>query len=310
MENSSKKINICSFLGMVIPLVSILVCLLLGLFIRRLLFLWIMLLMLSSVAGIVLSIIGLIIRNRYNGSGLIDAILGIVFSVLFIVGTIIVVSPEDLHRYRNHNYNDYYEEDDDDYDYDDDDDYDYDDDDDYDDYQYKDSSKRDVVVKDFSLMTKTEISNWCKKNNIICSILDIYSDTVEKDKFIRQSVKPNEIIKEEGFIRINFSKGKRPEFSKEELVKKAESYSRSLNMSKKKLYNQLTSEYGESFTEEEANYAIEHANIDWKKNALEKAKIYKKKKMLNYDIFTKLSSQSGDQFTEEEAQYAVNHLDD
>ena len=294
MENSSKKINICSFLGMVIPLVSILVCLLLGLFIRRLLFLWIMLLMLSSVAGIVLSIIGLIIRNRYNGSGLIDAILGIVFSVLFIVGTIIVVSPEDLRGYRYDDYFDYYEEDDAD----------------YDDYQYKDSSKRDVVVKDFSLMTKTEISNWCKKNNIICSILDIYSDTVEKDKFIRQSVKPNEIIKEEGFIRINFSKGKRPEFSKEELVKKAESYSRSLNMSKKKLYNQLTSEYGESFTEEEANYAIEHANIDWKKNALEKAKIYKKKKMLNYDIFTKLSSQSGDQFTEEEAQYAVNHLDD
>ena len=281
----------------VIPLVSILVCLLLGLFIRRLLVLWIMLLMLSSIAGIVLSIIGLVRRSKYNGSGLIDAILGIVFSVLFIVGTIIVVSPEDLRGYRYDDYFDYYEEDDDDYDYDDD-------------YQYKDSSKRDVIVKDFSLMTKTEISNWCKKNNIICSILDIYSDTVEKDKFIRQSVKPNEIIKEEGFIRINFSKGKRPEFSKEELVKKAESYSRSLNMSKKKLYNQLTSEYGESLTEEEANYAIEHANIDWKKNALEKAKEYKKKKKLNYDIFTKLSSQSGDQFTEEEAQYAVNHLDD
>lgn len=310
MENSSKKINICSFLGMVIPLVSILVCLLLGLFIRRLLVLWIMLLMLSSIAGIVLSIIGLVRRSKYNGSGLIDAILGIVFSVLFIVGTIIVVSPEDLRGYRYDDYFDYYEEDDDDDDYDEDDDDDYDDYDYDDDYQYKDSSKRDVIVKDFSLMTKTEISNWCKKNNIICSILDIYSDTVEKDKFIRQSVKPNEIIKEEGFIRINFSKGKRPEFSKEELVKKAESYSRSLNMSKKKLYNQLTSEYGESFTEEEANYAIEHANIDWKKNALEKAKIYKKKKMLNYDIFTKLSSQSGDQFTEEEAQYAVNHLDD
>lgn len=249
MENSSKKINICSFLGMVIPLVSILVCLLLGLFIRRLLVLWIMLLMLSSIAGVVLSIIGLVRRSKYNGSGLIDAILGIVFSVLFIVGTIIVVSPEDLRGYRYDDYFDYYEEDDDDYDFDEDDDYD---------YQYKDSSKRDVIVKDFSLMTKTEISNWCKKNNIICSILDIYSDTVEKDKFIRQSVKPNEIIKEEGFIRINFSKGKRPEFSKEELVKKAESYSRSLNMSKKKLYNQLTSEYGDQFTEEEAQYAVNH----------------------------------------------------
>lgn len=292
MRNNLKKINICSFLGMVIPLASFLFVILLGLLVRRILLLWVIFLILSSITGIVLSIIGLVSRSKYSGSGLIDAILGIVFSTLFIIGTIVVVSPEDLHIYSDHDYLNYY------------DDYD------YDDYQYKDSSKRDVIVKDFSLMTKAEISNWCKKNDIICSIIDVYSDTVEKGKLVRQSVKPNEIIKEEGFIRINFSKGKRPEFSKEELVKKAESYSRNFNMSKKKLYNQLTSEYGESFTEEEANYAIEHANIDWKKNALEKAKAYKKKEMLNYDIFTKLSSQSGDQFTEEEAQYAINHIDD
>jgi hypothetical protein len=284
------------------------ILILLALFIRELFLVWFILSIAVCVAGIVLSIIGLAVRKtKFNGSGLCDAIVGIVISTIILVCLFIIVEPEDLRRYNgNSRYDDYYEEDDyydDDYDYDD---Y-YDEDEDDDDYSY--SSKKDVIVKDFSSMTKEEIKNWCKNNNITCSILEVYSDTIEKGKFVEQSVKPNETIKEEGLIRINFSKGKRAELTKEELVKKAESYSKNFNMSKKKLYNQLTSEYGEAFTEEEANYAIEHADIDWKRNALEQAKIYKKKKMLNYDIYTKLSSESGDQFTEEEAQYAINHLE-
>lgn len=304
MDNKIKKINSFSLLGFVIPLAGMFVLILLALFVRELLLIWFILSIVVSVAGIVLSIIGLAVRKtKFNGSGLYDAIVGIVASVIILVCLFIIVKPEDLRKYnRNSRYDDYYEEDDD-YDYDD---YDYDDDDD--DYSY--SIKKDVIVKDFSSMTKEETKNWCKENNIICIIIDVYSDTIKKDKFIKQSVEPNETIKEEGLIRINFSKGKRTEFTKEELVKKAESYSKNLNISKKKLYNQLTSEYGDAFTEEEANYAIEHANIDWKKNALEQAKIYKKKKMLNYDIYTKLSSTGGDQFTEEEAEYAVNHLED
>lgn len=306
MENNIKKINVCSLLGMTISLVSFLFILLLGLFFRRLLLLWIILLMLSSITGIVLSIIGLVIKNKYNGSGLVDAILGIVFSALFIVGTIIIVSPEDLKKYSNPDYFDYFE-DDDDYDFEDDDDYDFDDEDDY---NYSDSSKKDVIVKDFSSMTESEVRTWCKNNNIICNTTSVYSDTVSKDKFISQSVKAGEIIKEDGFVKIKFSKGKRPEYSKDELVKKAESYSKNFNMSKNGLYKQLTSEYGDALTEEEANYAIENANIDWKKEALEQAKVYKKKDMKTFDIYSRLTSAGGDQFTEEEAQYAVNHLND
>ncbi len=41
-------------------------------------------------------------------------------------------------------------------------------------------------------------------------------------------------------------------------LKKAETYSSMMHMSKKGIYDQLTSEYGEKFTQEEADYAIEH----------------------------------------------------
>jgi len=41
-------------------------------------------------------------------------------------------------------------------------------------------------------------------------------------------------------------------------LKKAEMYAESMSMSKAAIYDQLTSEYGEKFTKEEAQYAIDH----------------------------------------------------
>lgn len=41
---------------------------------------------------------------------------------------------------------------------------------------------------------------------------------------------------------------------------KAENYSKMMHMSKQRIYDQLTSEYGEKFTAEEAQYAID--NLD------------------------------------------------
>ena len=57
-------------------------------------------------------------------------------------------------------------------------------------------------------------------------------------------------------------------------LRKAESYSETMNMSKAGIYDQLTSEYGEKFTAEAAQYAIDNLQADWNKNALEKAKLY------------------------------------
>ena len=57
-------------------------------------------------------------------------------------------------------------------------------------------------------------------------------------------------------------------------LRKANSYSDTMYMSKAGLYEQLTSEYGEKFTAEAAQYAVDNVEADWKENALKKAKTY------------------------------------
>ena len=47
-------------------------------------------------------------------------------------------------------------------------------------------------------------------------------------------------------------------------LKKAKSYSDGMHMSKAGIYNQLTSEYGEQFTEEAAQYAIDNLEEGYK----------------------------------------------
>ena len=59
-------------------------------------------------------------------------------------------------------------------------------------------------------------------------------------------------------------------------LKKAESYSDIMHMSKAAIYDQLVSEYGEQFSEEAAQYAIDNLVADWNANALAKAEDYAK----------------------------------
>ena len=94
-------------------------------------------------------------------------------------------------------------------------------------------------------------------------------------------------------------------------LEKAKSYNSWANMSKKRLYKQLTSKYGEKFQSDAAQYAIDHLNADYKSNALAKAKNYRKWfKDSKSAIYNQLVSPYGEEFTEEEANYAINHLDD
>lgn len=92
-------------------------------------------------------------------------------------------------------------------------------------------------------------------------------------------------------------------------LKKAESYAANMNMSKAGIYNQLTSEHGEGFPAEAAQYAIDNLEWDYKANALEKAKSYAENmSMSNSAIYDQLISEHGERFTVEEAQYAVDNL--
>ena len=46
----------------------------------------------------------------------------------------------------------------------------------------------------------------------------------------------------------------------------AKSYSDNMHMSKQGIHDQLTSEYGGQFSEEDATYALDHLNADWNAN--------------------------------------------
>ena len=89
----------------------------------------------------------------------------------------------------------------------------------------------------------------------------------------------------------------------------AQSYSDNLYMSKKGIYDQLTSEYGEGFGKKAAKYAVNHVKANWNKNALKKAKSYQKEMHMSKSaIYEQLISSYGEQFTEKQARWAVNHL--
>ena len=90
---------------------------------------------------------------------------------------------------------------------------------------------------------------------------------------------------------------------------KAKSYNSLFHMSKKRMYRQLTSNF-DKFSNDAAQYAIDHLEADYKYNALFNAKNYRKLfNMSKSGLFNQLTSYI-DGFTEEEADYAINHLDD
>lgn len=92
-------------------------------------------------------------------------------------------------------------------------------------------------------------------------------------------------------------------------LNKAESYANGMNMSKKGVYDQLVSKYGEQFSAEAAQYAIDNVVADWNANALAKAKSYQDDMSMSpAAIHDQLTSSYGEQFTQAEADYAIQHL--
>ena len=85
-------------------------------------------------------------------------------------------------------------------------------------------------------------------------------------------------------------------------LRKAKVYSDTMSMSKEGLYDQLTSEYGEKFSAEAAQYAVDNLNANWKENALKKAKVYQETMAMSPSaIYDQLVSEYGEKFTAEEA---------
>lgn len=92
---------------------------------------------------------------------------------------------------------------------------------------------------------------------------------------------------------------------------KAHQYSSIMHMSKAAIYDQLTSEYGEKFSAEAAQYAIDNMTADFNVNALAKAKEYQESMAMSpEEIREQLTSEYGEKFTPEEADYAIQHLNE
>ena len=95
----------------------------------------------------------------------------------------------------------------------------------------------------------------------------------------------------------------------ENALQTAQNYSDQMHMSKAGIYDQLISEYGEQFTESEAQYAVDHVQADWNQNALETARSYQETMDMSPSaIWDQLVSEYGEQFTESEADYAIANL--
>ena len=90
---------------------------------------------------------------------------------------------------------------------------------------------------------------------------------------------------------------------------KAKSYNSLFHMSKKRMYRQLTSDF-DKFSNDAAQYAVDHLEADYKYNALFNAKNYRKLFNMSKSRLINQLTSSIDGFTEEEADYAINHLDD
>lgn len=173
------------------------------------------------------------------------------------------------------------------------------------------TSGENIEIIDFSGMKENEILMWCKDKKLNCNFKREYSDNVEKDGFIKQSVNANEKVTENTKITVTYSLGKAPTSEQSNALKKAKAYAKTMKMSKQGIYEQLTSEYGEGFDVEAAQYAIDNIEWDWNENALSKAKTYRDTMSMSKSaIYDQLTSQYGEKFTAEEAQYAIDHLDD
>lgn len=166
-----------------------------------------------------------------------------------------------------------------------------------------------IEVIDFKSLKRSEIESWCKSNEMSCNFTEEYSDTIKKSAFIRQEPLAKEKVYKKSTIKIVYSLGKKPSIEYLNALEKAKTYAETLYMSKKAIYKQLTSEYGEQFSNDAATYAINNLKVNWKENALVKAKTYSDMNMSKKAIYEQLVSEYGEQFTSSEAQYAIDHLE-
>lgn len=160
-------------------------------------------------------------------------------------------------------------------------------------------------------------------NNLVAQTADSTVDTAARAAVYQDNILPSEIVPESD-ASVNYTEAvpdnpvsaeqpiPEPENVPAEYksaLNKANDYGNMMYMSKAAIYDQLTSEYGERFSPEAAQYAIDNMVADRNSNALQKAKDYSNTMyMSKAAIYSQLISDYGERFTPSEAQYAVDNL--
>lgn len=169
--------------------------------------------------------------------------------------------------------------------------------------------KKKVEKVEVADLSQTDAQAWCNENGFKFSKEEDFSDSVAEGGFISQSPSAGTKLEKGSTVTVHYSKGKEPTMEDKNALAAAESYSSTMHMSKARIYEQLTSSYGEGFSKEAAQYAVDHLVADYKKNALETAKDYQTTMhMSKARIYDQLTSSYGEGFTAEEAQYAIDNL--
>ena len=139
------------------------------------------------------------------------------------------------------------------------------------------------------------------KDTTVQKLPNIQNDTQNKDN--SQTGDANETPN------FDFNKKKPVNTDKDKALEQAKICADGLYMSRSAIYDQLRSPYGDHFSDEAAQYAIDQINPDYKQNALKRSEIYVNDMNMSKDqLYDQLTSKFGDQFTEEEAQYAVDNI--
>ncbi|NME88611.1 Ltp family lipoprotein [Corynebacterium stationis] len=80
--------------------------------------------------------------------------------------------------------------------------------------------------------------------------------------------------------------------------------------SESELAEYLTSPYGEVYTDQAAQYALDNIDADWNAEALESAESYLRHSHYSYEgLHHQLSAESADNFTDAQARYAVDNVE-
>jgi hypothetical protein len=101
--------------------------------------------------------------------------------------------------------------------------------------------------------------------------------------------------------------------SQQNAIKSARNYLEFMAFSRKSLLSQLSSEYGDKYSVEDAEFAVNYLEennlVDWNQQAVKAAQTYMEYSGYSKDaLYEQLTSDYGNQFTKEQAEYALSQV--